>query len=164
MNAAQVHLLLNHVPVIGTIIATLLLALGIGMRSRDVIRVTMGLLVVLALSGVVVYVTGEPAEHLVEDLPGVEHDTLEEHEEFSLLATIALGIVGLVSLVGLVRYWRAARMPRGFAVATLVLSIIASAMMGWTAHLGGLIRHEEIRPQAAAVAGQPAGPGDARGR
>ena len=149
MNAAQIHLLLNHVPVIGTIIATLLLALGVGVRSRDVIRVTFGLLVVLALSGVVVYLTGEPAEHLVEDLPGVEHDTLEAHEEFSLFATIALGIVGLVSLVALVRSWRATQVPRGLAIVTLVLAIIASGMMGWTAHLGGLIRHEELRGTAA---------------
>ena len=154
MNAAQIHLMLNHVPVIGTIIATLLLALGVGMRSRDVIRVTLGLLVVLALSGVVVYLTGEPAEHMVEDLPGVEHDTLEAHEEFSLIATIALGIVGLGSLVALVRSWRATHVPRGFAIATLVLAIIASGMMGWTAHLGGLIRHEELQGATAVQRGR----------
>jgi len=149
MNAAQVHLMLNHVPVIGVILATLLLAVGLGMRSRDVVRVTFGLFVVLALSGVVVYLTGEPVEEMVEDQPGVEHETLEAHEEFSLPATIALGIVGLVSLVGLIRSWRAERVPRGLAIATFVLAIIASGMMGWTAHLGGLIRHEELRGTAA---------------
>jgi len=149
MNAAQIHLMLNHVPVIGVILATLLLVVGILMRSRDVVRVTFGLLVVIALSGVVVYLTGEPVEHMVERLPGVEHDTLEAHEEFSRPATIALVIVGLVSLVGLIRYWRAERVPRGFAIVTLVLAIIASGMMGWTAHLGGLIRHEELQGTAA---------------
>src|SRR5690606_8182222 len=77
MNAAQVHLLLNHVPIIGAILATILLAVGIGMRSNDVLRVTLGLFAVLALAGAVVYLTGEPAEELVEDVPGVEHETLE---------------------------------------------------------------------------------------
>ncbi|HEX7090128.1 MAG TPA: hypothetical protein VF192_08320 [Longimicrobiales bacterium] len=156
MNAAQVHLLLNHVPIIGAIIATLLLALGIGMRSRDVVRVTMGLFVALALAGGVVYLTGEPAEEMVEDLPGVSHEILEEHEEFALPSAIVLGLVGLVSLVGLIRYRRAERVPRGFAIATLLMSIIASAMLGWTAHLGGQIRHEEIRPAGAAATGAAA--------
>ncbi|MFO7262361.1 MAG: hypothetical protein DIU52_014505 [bacterium] len=149
MNAAQIHLMLNHVPVIGVIIATLLLAVGLVMRSRDVLRVSLGLLVLVALSGVVVYLTGEPVEHMVRRLPGVEHDTMEAHEEFSFLATVVLTIVGLVSLVGLIRYRRAQGVPRGFAVLTLVLAIIACGMMGWTAHLGGLIRHEELRGTAA---------------
>jgi len=149
MNAAQIHLMLNHVPVIGVILGTLLLVVGIVMRSRDVVRVTFGLLVLVALSSVVVYLTGEPVEHMIERLPGVDHDTLEAHEEFSLPATVVMVITGLVALVGLIRYRRAERVPRGFAIVTLVLAIIASGMMGWTAHLGGLIRHEELRGTAA---------------
>jgi len=149
MNAAQIHLMLNHVPVIGVILGTLLLVVGIVMRSRDVVRVTFGLLVLVALSSVVVYLTGEPVEHMIERLPGVDHDTLEAHEEFSLPATVVMVITGLVALVGLIRYRRAERVPRGFAIVTLVLAIIACGMMGWTAHLGGLIRHEELRGTTA---------------
>jgi len=149
MNAAQIHLMLNHVPVIGVIIATLLLAVGLVMRSRDVMRVSLGLLVLVALSGVVVYLTGEPVEHMLRRQPGVDHEMLEAHEHFSEPATMVLGLVGLVSLVGLIRYWRAERVSRGFAIFTLVLAIIACGMMGWTAHLGGLIRHEELRGTTA---------------
>jgi hypothetical protein len=158
MSPVHLHLLLNHVPVIGTIVAIGLLAYAVVRRSPELVRVSLGMFVLLALAGAVVYLTGEPAEELVEGLPGVSEAILERHEEAALVATTLLGLVGAVSLGGLLAFReRAAGIPRGFAAATLLLALVPAGAMGYTANLGGQIRHTEIRPGAEAATGTAEG-------
>jgi hypothetical protein len=145
MNAAHIHLLLNHVPVLGAVFGLLVLGYGYACGSRDVMKAGLGLLVIVGITGGLVYLTGEPAEELVEDLAGVSEAVLERHEAAALWATIGAGLVGLVALVGLVR-WRAADLPRRYAGAVLALTLGLTGLMGWTANLGGQVRHAEIRP------------------
>jgi hypothetical protein len=152
MSPAHLHLLLNHLPVIGTIVTIALLAWALLRRSLETTRASFGMFVVFALLGLAVYLTGEPAEHLVEDLAGVSHDAVEAHEEAALLATVLLGGLGALALGGLVAFRRAAAIPRGFAALVLALSLAPAAAMGWTANLGGKIRHPEIGPASAPAA------------
>lgn len=160
MDWVHVHLLLNHVPVIGTVIGILLLAYAALRRSPEVARASLGLFVLLALVGAVVFLTGEPAEELVENLPGVSESLIEEHEEAALLATAALGAMGLLALVGLVAFRRrASGLPRAFVLGTLLFSLVPAATMAWTANLGGQIRHSEIRSGATAGGSLPADAG-----
>lgn len=151
MNAAHVHLLLNHVPVIGTVFGILLFAVARVRRSDELTRVGLGFFVLLALVAIVVYLTGEPVEHLVEDLPGISEPAIERHEEASLVATIVLGAFGAVAALGLLAFRRRA-LPRWLTTAALLLSLVPSAFMAWAANLGGQIRHTEIG------AGAPAAP------
>ena len=104
MSWAHIHLALSHVPVIGLLIVLLLLAVARLRRSTELTRVSYALLVLLAASAVVVYLTGEPAEELVENLPGFSEAIVEEHEEVALIATIGTVVLGLVALVGLIRF------------------------------------------------------------
>lgn len=153
MSAVHLHLLLNHVPVIGTLVAIALLAFALLRRSAELTRVSLGMFVVLAIVGGVVYLTGEPAEELVENLPGVSKGIMERHEEAALIATLLLAGLGLVALGELLAFRRrAAGIPSGFAVLVLVLSLAPAAAMGYAANLGGQIRHSEIRPGADASA------------
>lgn len=149
MSPVHIHLLLNHVPVIGTLVAIALLAWALLRRNPALTRASLGMFVVFALAGIVVYLTGEPAEHLVEDLPGVSHDAIEAHEEAAFLATALLGGLGALALGGLVALRRAPSVPRGFAILTLGFSLLPATAMGWTANLGGKIRHTEIAAPAA---------------
>jgi uncharacterized membrane protein len=152
MSPAHLHLLLNHLPVVGTIGAVLLLAYALLRRSPELTRVSLGLFVLVALAGVAVYLTGEPAEEAVEHLSGVSESMIESHEDAALLATILLGVVGTVALAGLVAFRRrTGGIPRGFATLALLLALAPAAAMGYTANLGGQIRHTEIRAGAAAA-------------
>jgi hypothetical protein len=152
MSAVHLHLLLNHLPVIGTIVAILLLAWAVLRRSPELTRASLALFVLLALAGIVVYLTGEPAEESVEHLAGVSESMIESHEEAALLATLLLGGLGAVALGGLVAFRRrVGGIPRGFATLALLLSLAPAAGMGYTAYVGGQIRHSEIRPGAAAA-------------
>lgn len=166
MDAAHIHLLLNHVPVLGAVFGSLVLGYGLLRRSEDVVTAGYWLLVLVGVSSVLVYLTGEPAEELVEGLAGVSEAMLERHEEAALWATVAGGVVAVAAALGLVlRKWAA--VGRRFAAGVLAAALALCGVMGWTANLGGQVRHAEIRPDAAAAVegtsrgGGPAGEEDA---
>ena len=145
MNAAHLHLLLNHIPVIGIPIIGVLLVLAVAVKQQALVRIALGFTVVLALFTVPVYLSGEPAEEIVEDLPGVPHAVLEEHEEIAKVTFVATEVLGALALLGLALAWKRGRVPKPLAYGSLVLVLIASGLLARTAYLGGQIRHTEIR-------------------
>lgn len=152
MSLAHLHLLLNHVPVVGIVGLVLLFGLAVWRRSSELGKAALGLTVALAAVAVVVYLTGEPAEELVERLPGFDEALVEHHEDVAKLATIAFAALGL--LAGwLLWVDRGRPLRRGAALGGLAGSVIVSALLAWTANLGGQIRHTEIR--AASVTATP---------
>ncbi len=65
-------------------------------------------MVFLALVTVPVYLSGEPAEEIVEDLAGVPHAFIEEHEEIAKVTLIATEVIGaLACSEGSCAVWRA---------------------------------------------------------
>ena len=145
MNWAHVHLMLSHLPVVGTIFGVLLLLLALLRKSEELKRVSLGVFVLTALLALPVYFTGEPAEKVVEHLPSVTESLIEEHEDAALFALLMAGSAGVVALAGLILFRRAERLPGWVVGAALVLSLSTSGLMGWTANRGGRIRHTEIR-------------------
>ena len=81
-------------------------------------------------------------------MPGVTESVIGPHEESAEASLIAALVLGVLSCAGLLIY-RGREIPRGFTLATLVLALVVTAMMAWTANLGGRIRHTEIRGEAA---------------
>lgn len=124
-----------------------LLAWGIWRRSQDVIRAALSVLVVLAVTAITVFFTGEPAEELVEHLAGISEAVIEPHEKAALFATIALGVTGALALTGLFVF-RHRTIPLRIAAVLLILSLVPAGALAWTAYLGGQIRHSEIRIEA----------------
>ncbi len=156
MSAAYVHLLLNHVPILGTMAGMLLLTYALARRSQELIRASLAALVLAALITIPVYLTGEPAEELVEHRPEVSERIIERHEEAAEAAAIGLGILGALSLAGLALYRPPRDVPRGFVALTLALAVVASGLMARAGHLGGQIRHAEIRSPESGASAKPA--------
>jgi hypothetical protein len=140
MSWAHLHLALNHVPVIGIFLVILLLGAAVVRRSGDLLRASYWLIILLAVIAIGVYFTGEPAEELIEHLAGFSEPLVERHEEAALIATIGISVLGLASVAGLTL-----RVPSWYPRAVLLLVLLVAALMGWTANLGGQIRHSEIR-------------------
>lgn len=144
MNVVHLHLLLNHVPVIGAVFGVFLLGIALLRRSDELARLSMGLLTVLGVVSVAVFLTGDPAQEAIEKLPGFSETLVDRHEDAALLATIVTAIIGAGGLAAIVFYRRRA-IPRWLTTLGLVCSLGATALMGYTANLGGQIRHTEIR-------------------
>lgn len=152
MSIAHLHLILNHFPVVGSVIVALLLALALYRRSDELGRAALLLGALVGAVSIAVYFTGEPAEDLVERLPGVSEAITGQHEDAALVATIVVAALGALSVVVLgMHRGRRALSKRTTGVA-LALALVASGVMGYTAFLGGQVRHTEIRPGGGATA------------
>ena len=144
MNTVHLHLMLTHVPVLGTFFGLTLLGTAVLLRSSDVTRAGLATLVLSALSAIPAFLTGEGAEHAVEHLAGVGEKVIEAHESAAGVALAALELAGALALATLV-LTRIGRAHRALVPATLVVALVAGGLMGYTALLGGRIRHTEIR-------------------
>jgi hypothetical protein len=159
MNGQELHLLVNHVPVIGSMGALLLLAIAWLWPSKALVRTALAFTVLVGVSAVAAFLTGEPAEEVIEHLPGIVSGAIEHHEEMAdraLWLGIATGLVGLVGLF----MGRRGSGKRSLVLPSLVFMIALVALMTWTAHLGGKIHRPELSGAGAVVA--PGG-GEARG-
>lgn len=145
MNSAHLHLVVNHVPVLGFLFSLLLLIVGFLMRSFDVKRIALLGMVLSAAFGVVAFLTGEPAEEIVEKLPTVSKAFLEQHESFAKTAMYVGVGAGLISLIGFLLSFRRAQSLYLWAIFSLIGGLISSGMFGYTAFLGGKVNHPEIR-------------------
>jgi len=146
MDLTYLHLILNHIPVIGIIIGFLILGWA-ALRGYDHVKNTgLVLLVLTALVAIPVYLTGEPAEEVVEHLPGVSEQIIELHEGAALYSLILAIVTGALALLALVtKRYLDAKISLVAVYACLLFSLIAASSMVYTAYLGGQIRHSEIR-------------------
>jgi nucleoside permease NupC len=144
MSFVHLHLLLNHVPVIGTVFVLLLLVIALWRRSTEIGKLALSAVVGIALVTAIVFLTGEPAEEAVEHVAGVSESVIHQHEEAGEAALFGTGLAGVLSLASL-WWYRRRELPRWVAAASLVVVLVVTGMMAWTANLGGQIRHSEIR-------------------
>ena len=152
MNAVHLHLMLNHVPLFGTVVSVLLLLVAVWRRSDELKRVALGILVLTALLTLPVYFTGEPAEEAVEAMPGVMAPAIEAHESASKIAFASMLAAGGAALIGFVLFRRGKLIPSWFTTTVLVASLLTGLLMARTANLGGKVRHTEITGAAGGSA------------
>ena len=146
MNPAHLHLIINHVPVIGTMITLFILAIGIIKKSDDVKKVAMLVLILTSVITIPVYVSGGNAEEMVEGAyEDVDESFIDAHEDFALYSFIAMDIVGAIAILSMFLYKKPKELSNSFAMIMFVLLLIVNGMMGYTSHLGGKIHHPEMR-------------------
>jgi uncharacterized membrane protein len=145
MSAAHVHLLLNHVPILGTLFGLLLLLYGLARKSDEIKRVSFGSFITTSLVTIPVYGSGLVATSIVEGLPDVSKTIIEQHQQAALITLVTIEILGAVALLNL---WWSRRSPdtrRWLVLVVLALAVIASGLGMWTGNLGGQVRHTEVR-------------------
>ena len=145
INWAHVHLMINHFPVLGVPGAILLLSYGLLRKSDEIKTLSFGVIVLVALLTIPVYLTGGEAAKAVKDLPGVTEAFVGRHEELAGLALVLIEVLGVMALAGLFLLRRSGSIPRWLVLLVLAASLVTAAVTGFTANLGGEIRHTEIR-------------------
>ena len=141
IDAAHLHLALTHLPVIGAPLLLLVLTIGLLRGWNEVVTVALALTVGLAAVTGVVYLTGEPAEELVERAAWFSEPLTEVHEERAAVALAATVVTGIVALAALLLRSKGRWLGR----LTWAGLLVSTVLLGWTAWTGGLIRHDEIR-------------------
>jgi hypothetical protein len=143
MNAAHIHIVLNHIPFLGLVACLVLLAAARWRRSEELKSAALLGFVLAALVALPVYLTGEPAEDLIPKQAAVSEQSVERHEDAATAALVGLEAVGALSLLALLTRRRALIAGR-LVVAAAVLACGTATWTAWTANLGGQIRHPEI--------------------
>lgn len=145
MDTTHIHLLLNHFPIIGTLIGSGLLLLGIIRKHDNMKNAASGVLIVMSLIAIPVYLTGEPAEESVEKLPGVLDSMIELHEDAAKIAIWLMGITGIIALAAVAVQRQKMQLAKHVYTFVFIFSLISFAAMARTGYYGGQIRHSEIR-------------------
>ena len=151
LNAAHLHLVLNHVPTLGTAVALALLVLALIRRQETLVHVGLEVLFVIALVTMPVYVTGAAAYAHLRSGADFSDIAARMHQDAALAGFAVTEFAGFVAWVALWQSRRIGHAARGLVAAATVLSLIALAIMGRAATLGGEIHHPEIRAAAAAA-------------
>ncbi len=150
MSLVHLHLLLNHVPVIGMFFVAFVLGVALWRRNDAMSKLGLVMLTGVGVIAAAVYFTGEPAEEAIENLAGLATSAVEAHEEAAIAAFIGSSIAGALAFI-LLAWSRRRELPRWAVGGVLVVVLGVAGVMGWTANLGGQIRHTEIAGGAPAA-------------
>jgi hypothetical protein len=148
----HLHVLLNHLPLVGLMVAAVVLITALALRNRPAI--VLGLVLVGLMAGAAwpVIESGQSSYVRVRELADEEgkghlrhHMVLAERWDKLYYATAGVAVLGLLAA------WK---WPRGFhALAVLALLLAAASLVAGAviAEAGGKVRHPEFRtgPPAA---------------
>ena len=152
-NLVHLHLLLNHVPTVGTIVALGVLLLAFAKRSEELKRGALALFFVIALLSLPTYMTGYSAQKAIKDRPGVSVAQIQHHQSAALLALVFMEATGVLAWFGLWEARRPAGPTRWKAPAVVLLGTLTTVLMASASTIGGEITHAEIMAPGQLPAG-----------
>jgi uncharacterized membrane protein len=144
LNSANFHLILNHWPVFLPMIGLFTIGAGFTLNLRETRNVGLCFVIIGAILTIPTYFTGSAAQEIVQNYPEVDAHSIDLHRSFALYASLLLGVVGLFSLVILFKDARQKKIRRDWILLLLTMLLVSAIFMAYTAHVGGLIRHEEL--------------------
>jgi uncharacterized membrane protein len=148
MNWVYFHLIINHFPIIGLIIGTLILIAGLIFNNQGIKISGLGTTVFASLMAIVAYMSGDPAGEVMKALPDVTKSLISRHENIATISVYLLLPTGLMAATTMYSILRKEKSVRFLLIITLVLSLISCAVIGYVGRTGGQIRHTEFRNDA----------------
>jgi hypothetical protein len=151
MTWTQLHLALNHIPVIGAPFLMCLLAWGLWRRSAEILRLALVWLILFSILSIAIKFTGDFSAEEAGPRLAPQKPRVERHEQAADQATTGLFLLGVASVVGLVAARRKPRPPHWACLLVLIVGILTCILIARTAHFGGQIGHPELRDVNAAA-------------
>ncbi len=155
MNYEHLHLLMNHIPVLGSMFGLGLLLVSFVGKNQDLRRASYIIFAAVAVLTIPTFLSGFGAQQMLKG-PDVSDALIRRHESSALLSLWFMVITGTLALIGLWQSQRNSRPSKGNVTAVLIFSILTMAVMARTGNTGGDIRHPEVRPSTEALV--PQGP------
>jgi len=147
MDATQVHLFLNYIPLAGMTLGFVLLLLGFWKKNNRFIRIGLAVLAGTALVVLPVFATGEIAGKGAGLLVGPVWTNIANHKSSALPSFAATAVTGVLALIGLIAMFRGSELAQWKVVALLFLSLASVSLTARTTYLG---RHIHTADAAAA--------------
>jgi hypothetical protein len=145
MNTAHWHFIFNHIPILGTLFGVCILADGLMRKDKSLENTGLIIFVIVALFTIPAFLTGEAAEEVAEEIEGVSHYLIHEHEEMAEKALWLMMALGSFSLFAII-YSKIKQQRITFVkVIALLVGMGIFTMMVFVGNSGGEIRHSEIR-------------------
>lgn len=154
MNAAHLHLAVNHFPVVLFFFGCLLLLLSLFLENIFWRKTACVVIFAAAVFSVPAFLSGEGAEHFLEKL-GTAEALIEPHEKTAKLAFGAGLVTGAVAALVWLAVLTGNRFLRPLSFVLTACAFLSSAAFFYTSFQGGKIVHAEIRgnvPTSAAPA------------
>jgi uncharacterized membrane protein len=148
MNDAHLHMVVNHFPIIGTILGLGILIVGIILKNNSVKNTAYALFIVAALFALASMATGDGAEELVEDMPNIGKRIIHEHEEIAEKLAIVLYLLGAISIMGIVLNIKNHSKAKFISFVAVIVAIVGVYLTTLVGTSGGEIRHTEIREES----------------
>ena len=145
MNQAHLHLIVNHLPIVGSLFAVVLLAVGVFKASPVLTKAGFVAVLAAGLLCVPAQLTGEGAAAIAQQLPRTSRALINNHEEAAELGFWALEGAAALALFGLLLLKNAAPKARLVALLALVATLLSFGLLARAGNLGGQIGHPEIR-------------------
>ena len=151
MNPAHLHMVLNHIPLVGIGFVILLLIIALFRRSNELTNISLIFVILIAFLTIAVHQTGESAEEYVKGKPGSSDELVLTHDYAADLAFVFVEAVGALALITLAatRYYK--KRVKVLVILTLLSLFVAGGLMIRAANLGGKINHPEIRSDTSVL-------------
>lgn len=148
MNTAHLHLMINHLPIIGLFFAILFNLLAIFRNYIELKKISCWLYVLLALISVLAISTGDGAGEIVRTWPGISEESIEYHETWGYAFFYGLIAIGVLSIAAVWFSKDNLFRLKKFNIGTLVLAVLLFFLSFQTGSTGGKIRHPELQQGA----------------
>lgn len=151
MNAAHLHLIFVHWPIVGCPIVLMILALAQKRDSRELRHLGYLLLIALAGAGLVAFYSGPSAFELLEKELAAERVLVEDHALLGRAAFLCLVVLAVLALQAWLIELQKETPPAWLRWLILGGTAAVCFLLFWSGSLGGQIRHPEVRPAFEAI-------------
>ena len=144
MNAAHLHLMFNHIPIVGLGFAILPNILAIILKNQELKKLSCWFYILIGLLVVLPIITGDGAHEILKTYPGISNDAIEYHETWAYIFFYGLMLNGILAIGAL---WFSRKNPdlmKKLSVAMLIIALVLLFFAYQTGTTAGKIRHPEI--------------------
>src|SRR3954468_6694012 len=109
MNLAHVHIVINHIPSLGMVVAACLLVFSLLRKNDNLKKVSFQLLVAMSLMALPTFMSGSAAEAMLRNSTDATKGLIQEHENATIWTLPLISITGTFAWFGLWQYRRFSR-------------------------------------------------------
>ena len=126
-----------------------MLTVSLLLHSRETKLAALAIIIFSTLMTIPAYISGEEAEHAVENYAGVSESSIEEHEEIAETAFILIEISGALALISFLLTQSANKLSVWSNRITWLMALASIILLINVGKTGGEIRRSELRDSNA---------------